>query len=459
MGCLRLPLDPGGSDEPPPMRDAGHAADAGANHGGSGGRAGAGGRDGGGGGGLDAQRGADAVGNGGAGAAPDAGGPRDAGAAGASDAIVRQPDAGLVISFPAGSSVAYQVDVAHTGNQPASALTPPLAQAWAVDLGGRVSYPLVVDGRVFVTVGNTSAYGTKLEALDLTTGMPVWGPIDIGGTYYWSNAAYDAGRIYVINFDGLMTAFDAASGSTIWTRQMPGQYAFSSPPTAAGGMVFVGGAGVGGTVYGVDGATGQVLWTAGVENGDHSSPALSAGAVYVSYACVQADAFAPLDGTRLWHHNGGCEGGGGDTTVLYQGRLWARDWATSNLVLDAATGNEIASFSASAIPAFAGTRGFFLVGSTLQALDANTRTVLWTFPGDGMLASPPLVVNSRVYIGSSAGQLYAIDPATGDQTWSDKLAWGVSASDEFNVTGPLAGMGAGGDSLLVPADTHLVCYH
>jgi outer membrane protein assembly factor BamB len=220
----------------------------------------------------------------------------------------------------------------------------------------------------------------------------------------------------------------------------------------------VGGAGSGGTVYGVDGATGHVVWTAGVENGDDSSPVLSAGAVYVSYACVQAYSFAPLDGKLLWHHSGPCEGGGGDTAVLYQGRLWARDVPSGNLVLDSASGDTVAAFSATAIPAFAGTRGFFLVSGTLQALDVGTRSVLWSFAGDGMLASPPLVVNGRLYIGSSAGQLYALDPATGAQTWSDTVGWGVSGSDEFNVSGPLAGMGAGGDSLLVPAGTHLVCY-
>ena len=50
--------------------------------------------------------------------------------------------------------------------------------------------------------------------------------------------------------------------------------------------------------------------------------------------------------------------------------------------------------------------------------------------------------------------------ATGSQQWSDSLAWGISASDEQNEYDSqfLAGMGAGGDSLLVPAGSHLVCY-
>jgi len=47
--------------------------------------------------------------------------------------------------------------------------------------------------------------------------------------------------------------------------QLPGQYAFSSPPTAEGGFVYVGGAGDGGTVYAVDEKNGAVVWTENVE--------------------------------------------------------------------------------------------------------------------------------------------------------------------------------------------------
>jgi outer membrane protein assembly factor BamB len=143
--------------------------------------------------------------------------------------------------------------------------------------------------------------------------------------------------------------------------------------------------------------------------------------------------------------------------VLYQGSLWARDTPEGNLVLDANTGNTIAAFSASAIPAFAGTRGFSLVGGALQALDISTRAVLWTF-SPGALVSAPLVVNNRVYVGSSAGQLYAVDPATGMAVWMVTLPWGISATNEFGLGQPVTGMGAGGDALIVPAGNHLVCY-
>jgi outer membrane protein assembly factor BamB len=362
-----------------------------------------------------------------------------------------------------GPTVAFQVDVAHSGNQPASTLRPPLTRAWTVDFSSSadfVSYPLIVDGRVFVTTSASTGANATLRALDLATGAVIWGPTTIGGVDQWSNAAYDAGRVYVLVSSGLLTAFDAGTGAMLWSKQLPGQNDFTSPPTAAGGMVFTGGAGLGGTAYAVDGTAGAVLWTASVQGGDVSSPALSADAVFFNYACVQAYAFSRTDGTMLWHHDGPCSGAGGATPVYSQGRLWARDSAMSNLVLDATTGGALGSFSATVIPAFADQRGFFLAGTTLQALDVATRTILWSFDGDGLLASAPLVVNGFVYIGSNgpdSGHLYALDPATGTVQWSDTLPVGFAGSGESGLA-PVVGMGAGGNALVVPAGPYLICY-
>jgi len=76
--------------------------------------------------------------------------------------------------------------------------------------------------------------------------------------------------VFTVNYSGTLTAFNAATGATDWSRALPGQSAFTSPPTAADGYVYTGGAGSGGTVYAVSEASGQIAWTAAVENGDDS---------------------------------------------------------------------------------------------------------------------------------------------------------------------------------------------
>ena len=155
----------------------------------------------------------------------------------------------LVVACPglAADSVTYQVNPQHAGALDSDGLTPPLGIRWAWNLGGPSSYPVVAAGKVFVTsrdLGNQS-YGTTLYAFDQRTGAIVWSR-PISGTYWWSASAYDAGKLFVVNFDGVLRAFDAATGAALWGRQMPGQYAFSAPPTAYNGVVYLGGAGSGG---------------------------------------------------------------------------------------------------------------------------------------------------------------------------------------------------------------------
>jgi outer membrane protein assembly factor BamB len=370
----------------------------------------------------------------------------------------RPSDAFVPVPVP-GSAVAYHIDVAHTGNQPSTTLHPPLARRWSVDLGGAVSYPLIVGNRVFVTVGDDTTFtGGALHALDLATGAPSWGPIDIPGTQVWLNAAYDQGRIYVVNFDGRMSAFDAQTGTLLWAVNLPGQYAFTSPPTATAGMVFIDGAGSGNTVYGVDGATGAVKWTREVNGGEHQSPAVSANGVFIVYACLGVDAFSPIDGTRIWFHNGSCIGGGGQTAALYDSRVWARDhFAGMNVMLDIATGAELGEFAGGPIPAFHDRRGFFLVGGTLQARDVDSGEIKWSFIGDGTLVTAPIVANGVVYVGGSSGNVYAVDETMGAMLWSNTVGVEIPAPTEFTPH-PLNGLAVGSDSLLVPANHRLVCY-
>lgn len=356
---------------------------------------------------------------------------------------------------PLSQSVTYQGDYAHSGRAvQATAPVFPAARAWSVALSGPASYPVIAGGRAFVLAGappSGSGYGTTLHALNLADGRTAWGPVALSGTYFWAGHAYDQGRLYVLNYDGLLRSFDAATGAAGWSVQLPGQYAFSSPPTAVDGMVYVGGAGSGGTLYAVDAASGALLWTAPVANGDHSSPTVSPDGVFVAYPC-QVYKFARLSGRLLWQRNTGCSGGGGRTAAYANGRLYVRSvTGGSNEILDAATGAPIGSFGGTAIPAFTDTLGFFLSGSTLQGVHSGTGAVAWSFAGDGQLVSPPFVLNDRVFVASASGQVFALDAATGAQVWSGQAAAGASATDEHNVSQPYAGLGIGEGWLIVPA--------
>lgn len=356
----------------------------------------------------------------------------------------------------------FQINETHTGSTSVDHLIPPLKVRWTVNFGQSISYPLIADGRVFVTVNNGTFSGTTLFALDATNGAVIWS-FPLGGTFRFSASCYENGRVFSVNDDGLLRAFDAATGNQAWSVQLPGQYSFSSAPSVYQGVVYVGGAGSGGTVYAVSAATGAVLWTASVANGDSSSPAVTSDGVYVSYSCPNVYKLNPATGALIWHYAPGCSGGGGKTPALYNGRLYVRDFTDS--IFDSQTGTIIGNFNAKNTPAFSGNRGFFLDGphffgspGTLRARDVDTNTVLWSFAGDGSLQSAVLAVNNYVYVGSSTGKLYAVNAATGQQVWVTTAGSSIPYVDEQNVSQPLTSFAAGEGLLVVPTSTTLVAY-
>ena len=352
-------------------------------------------------------------------------------------------------------AVAYQISIGHAGYSGDTTIVPPLVRRWAANFAGPVSYPLITGGKVFVTVADSgSSSGTTLYALNRATGKTTWSR-PISGAFFWSNAAYDSGRVFVVNADGLLRAFNAASGQLDWSMQLPGQRQFSSPPTAASGVVYTGGAGSGGTVYAVSETNGAVLWTQAVENGDDSSPALSGTSAFVSYACGLVYAFGRVTGQQQWFSNGSCEGGGGKTPVYNSGKVYARDF-TGNKILAAGTGKLLGTFQAGPAPAFDGKVGLFLNAGTLTAVSGG-KTV-WAFSGDGGVDTAPIAVGNAVYVGSSSGMIYGLSISRGKVVWSANVGAGIPAPDEQNLSQPLTGLGAGQGLLVVPAGNELVAY-
>jgi outer membrane protein assembly factor BamB len=279
----------------------------------------------------------------------------------------------------------------------------------------------------------------------------------LGEHLSWSGIAYDNGRIFAVNYDGILRAFDGQTGQQAWAEQLTLQYSYTSAPTARNGMVYVLGAGINGTLYAVREADGSIAWTGSLLSGDDSSPAVSAEGVYVSQACEHTYEFALLSGHLLWQHTTGCEGGGGHAPVLHNNRLYVRDWVYTPVILDAQSGNVLGTFSAGPAPAFDGNLGFFLSGSTLSAIDQTNNQTVWSFTGDGNLASAPIVVNGKVYIGSGASHLYALDAATGRAVFSTNLPAPVNSPGE-DVAETLVGLGAGNGELLVPASNWLIAF-
>lgn len=353
------------------------------------------------------------------------------------------------------SAVAYQIDSAHDGWQATDTLTLPLCQRWQVTFTGPVSYPLIAAGRVFVTTPFAGGLDV-LYALDEHTGVQLWGPLSLAGSAPTATATYDAGRVFTVNYDGVVTAFDAESGATDWTVVL-GQSGMS-PPTAFQGTIYVEG---GGLLYAVDEASGTTVWTADVPSGA-GTPAVSASGVYASYTCNDAYSFDPATGAILWNAIGSCSGGGGLTAALFADYLYTRDVTAGNLILNALTGAKVGTYAATPIPAFAGLlvgqETFRVTAGALGAFAPAGTTSLWSVADGGSFVTAPIVVGSDVVVATENGGLAVLDGNTGQLISSTNITSAISIPNEVDATGPLTGLAEADGILVVPAGSTLVAY-
>jgi len=356
----------------------------------------------------------------------------------------------------------YQINEAHTGAINVPGLEPPLKPKWSRNFGQDMSYPLIADGKVYVTVRYASVFGTELYALNAADGATLWS-YPLGGSANWSASCYENGRVFALNNSGLLRAFDGDTGNVIWSRQLFGTN-FTSAPTVFQGVIYIGGS-ANGTAYAVSAETGNVLWSATIGAGS-TTAAVTTDSVYLSYSCVDLSRLNPADGSLIWRAYSACGSGTGRAPAVYNGRLYARTPSyTSDRIYYSLEGGYAGDFTSKSAPAFSGNRGFFLTGNRfgpppgfLEARDLNTNVVLWTFIGDGSLQSAILVVNDYVYIGSGSGKLYAVKASNGEEVWSTTAGTSIPDIDEQTSTQPMTGLAAGDGILVVPTKTTLVAY-
>lgn len=109
-------------------------------------------------------------------------------------------------------------------------------------------------------------------------------------------------------------------------------------------------------------------------------------------------------------------------------------------------------YNAGPPPAVANDMAFMLSGSTLSAVNDGGQGVnVWQFTGDSHLYTAPLVVGSVVFVGSSGGNLYALDTTTGATSWSTTIGLAPDGS-------PPIGLGAANGTLVVSNGNVLMAY-
>src|SRR5262249_28500741 len=109
-------------------------------------------------------------------------------------------------------------------------------------------------------------------------------------------------------------------------------------------------------------------------------------------------------------------------------------------------------------PAVTDTDFLALNFGTLSSIRLASRTIRWTFTGDGGLITAPVVVNGTVFIGSSTGKVYGIDAATGGPVWIGTSPQAIIEDSEDGGPTPPAGPAAGENLLIFHGENSLLAW-
>lgn len=167
-----------------------------------------------------------------------------------------------------------------------------LHQEWRVEVGTGYGSPLVSDHRVYQHARQGD--DEVVWCLDLDTGDVRWKqsfPVafKMGGGGEWHGKGpkscpyYSNGRVFTMSITGVLSAWDADSGTPLWRRDYSSMFEPSTPywgaatsPIVDGDrvIVHVGGDEVGALVA-LDAATGDEIWKQGASGASYSSPLLA----------------------------------------------------------------------------------------------------------------------------------------------------------------------------------------
>lgn len=220
------------------------------------------------------------------------------------------------------------------------------------------------------------------------------------------------GTVFVGDSAGHVVALE--EGTELWRFNANDRVSFF--PTVHDGVVYVGGSG--GMVYALDAETGAELWHFEAGGRISSPPTVADGTVFVNDRDLYA--LDARDGSEQWHLQSAFVGG----TWLADGMIYTAMF-DGVVAVDATTGTEewnveMDVSNDGGLPALTVSEGSVYVGTSdgqLHALDASNGGEQWTFQMDGPARNPPTVIDDTVYVGGLR-LLYALEATDGSERWS-----------------------------------------
>jgi len=91
-------------------------------------------------------------------------------------------------------------------------------------------------------------------------------------------------------------------------------------------------------------------------------------------------------------------------------------------------------------------------------MDQPGASTLWSFTGDGLLTTAPILVDDFVLVGSGSGNVYALRTDTGNVEWTGTTGSAINSSEGDGTPTVLGGMAVGDGYLVVPAGNSLTAW-
>ncbi len=210
------------------------------------------------------------------------------------------------------------------------------------------------------------------------------------------------GRVFAMDAEATVSAFDAANGRRIWRRDLIGEDddegVFGGGVAVAGGRVF---ATTGlGKVFALDAGSGEVLWEHVVGAPMRAGPTVRDGRVYAVSVINETVALSAEDGEEVWSHQG----------IEEQAGLLG----SASPAVDPST--VIVAYSSGELFALLPENGRVLWSDSLAGI---SRTDAVSDLSD--VRAMPVIDRNRVFAVSNSNRMVSIDMRRGARAWEGDL--------------------------------------
>ncbi len=215
------------------------------------------------------------------------------------------------------------------------------------------------------------------------------------------------GRLYAVDTEGVIHAFDAASGARVWTHTIDvarelEDAAFGGGVSFADGRVY---AAIGtGDVVALDAATGDELWRVKPAGPLRGSPTIAFNSLYVMTQDNQIHALSTTDGSPIWQ-----DAAASGTSGVFGVAAPA-----------AGQGTVVAGYSTGELVAYRYENGRNLWSDALSRTSISTQVGTLTD-----VDADPIIDGGQVFALGQGGRMAAYELTTGQRIWELTLA-GVS---------------------------------